>query len=158
MERKEASEFLGVSLRTLDRLAAEGRLRKGRGLKKTRPVVLFDRAELESLKAELGGDRAERKVFRRLNMDVKDSVGFRLDPHYIRRLSERAAALGLSPGEMARKLVIESLEDTRVEQFKEEVSMLREGLAHAFYALLVMKLGVAEGEAEEFVNANIRMR
>ena len=155
MERKEAAEFLGVSLRTLDRLGAEGRLRKGKALRKTRPVVVFDAVELTELKAELSANIAGRKVFRRLNTPPNDTVGFRLDAHYLSRLAERGKASGQSPGECARTLVIRALEDTKPEEFTKEVQRLREGLADTFFSFLTMKCDVSEEEAKQFVRETI---
>lgn len=156
MDRKEAAEYLGVSLRTLDRLAAEGRIRKGRALKKTRPIVVFEESDLEALKSELSEVSNRHEVFRRLNAPAKETIAFRLDPYYLTRLSAKAEELNLSPGECARRFVIQTIEDTRVERFQEEVAKLREGLAHTFYTLLVMKFGVSEAEATAFVDSTIR--
>ena len=155
VERQEAAEYLGVSLRTLDRLGAEGRISKGKALKKTRPVVVFDENELSKLKAEMTADASSNKVFRRLNTPPKDSVGFRLDPHYMSRLEAHGKASGQSPGECARTLVIRSLEDTKVEDFTKEVRNLREGLADTFYAFLTMKCDISEEEAAQFVAKTI---
>lgn len=158
MERKEAAEFLGISLRTLDRLGSEGRLKKGRALRKTRPVVVFDLDELKALKAELERQATAPKSYRRAEDAPKDTVAFRIDPHYLARLSTEGKAQGLSAGEYARRLVIRALEDTRTEEFRDEVKRLRGALGHTFYTLLVMKFGVSEREAEEFVASTIESR
>ncbi len=155
MEKREAAEFLGVSIRTLDRFAKAGRLSKGRAKKKTRPVVVFDRTQLEKLKEELVETRPS-EVFRRLNTaKPKEAIGFRLDPYYLGLLSQKGQEHNLSAAEYARKLVVQGLEDTRVAEFRDEVKGLRTALGHTFYALLVMKFDMSEREAEEFVASTI---
>ena len=57
MEKQEAAEYLGVSTRTLERLTASGRIKKGRALRKTRPVAVYDDMDLERLKSELESGR-----------------------------------------------------------------------------------------------------
>lgn len=153
MERQEAAEFLGVSISTLDRLASQGRLTRGRARRKTRPVTVYDPQELERLKAELATE--SREVFRRLNTTEKprDAVGFRLDPYYVKLLKQEGDKLGLSPGEYARRLVIRSLESTSEDKFAQELAALRNGLSGMFYLILVQKFGATEDEANAVVNA-----
>ncbi|HWD40386.1 MAG TPA: hypothetical protein VG944_16170 [Fimbriimonas sp.] len=144
-----------MSLRTLDRMASEGRIKRGKALRKTRPIVVFSDEDLASLRAEIAADGQGTKVFRRLNTPPKDTVGFRLDPLYLDRLTKAGAREGLSPGEYARRLVTRGLEDTTNEQFAHQVKRLRESLADAFYALLTMKFGSSEAEAESFIKDTI---
>lgn len=156
MEKQEAAEFLGVSTRTLERLAAAGRLTKGRARRKTRPVVTFNEEELRQLKTELSGSLPNPSVFGRPNAEKpKQAIGFRLDSFYISRLESEGAKHGLSASEFARKLVIQGLEDQRLEAVQSEVRSLREGLADTFYAFLVMKCEMTEAEADEFVKLTI---
>lgn len=155
MDKREAAEFLGISVRTLERLAKSGRLSQGRAKKKTRPIVVFDKKELEKLKVELTKGKPP-EVFRRLNTQKpKDAIGFRLDPFYVEVLSKKGKEVGLSPSEFARKLVVQALEDTRADMFKDEVRALREGLADTFYAFLTMHFNVSKKDAQKFVNDTI---
>lgn len=156
VERKEAAEFLGVSLSTLDRFASQGRLTRGRGKGKTKPVTVFAQEDLERLKKELETQQLGRTFLSPETTRPTDSVGFRLDPYYVGRLQSEGAALGLSAGEYARKLVVQSLEDDRQGDFAKELKALRDGLAQLFYTLLVMKLGVDEIEAKKFVDETLR--
>lgn len=150
MEKQEAADFLGVSVRTVERLAAQGRLTKGRARRKTRPVVVFDRTQLETLKEDL--QSANRRIAVTPNGDrPKEAIGFRLDPYYIDRLSTVGENHGLSPAEFARKLVIEGLEDTKLDDVREEISRLREGLGHMFYAILVKQFGMSADAADTLV-------
>lgn len=155
IERREAAEFLGVSVSTLDRLASQGRLTRGRARRKTRPVTTFDESELKALKAELEIAKPSDVLKQRPTEKTPDTIGFRLDAYYVARLKAEGEARGMSAGEFARSLVIQSLENGREEKFANEVRLLREGLAHTFYTLLVMKFGVSEEEAREFVNTTI---
>lgn len=151
MEKKEAAEFLGVSVRTIERLAADGKLTKGRARKKTRPVVVFDKQELERLKAHIHTARPE-EVFRRLNTPKpQDAIGFRLDPSYVKRLAAEGEKLGMSPSEYARKLVVRGLEDDGADRVSRELRGLRQNLTDMFYLVLTTKLGASDDEAAEIV-------
>lgn len=152
MERKEAAEYLGISMRTLDRVVSKGRLTKGRALKKTRPVVVFEESEVRELKAELDARQGQRTGTGSTIAEPADTVAFRLDPAYFSRLETEGSNHGLSSGQYARRLVIQSLEDTRLEQIRTEIKELREGLTEMFYLVLVHKMGASESEADEIVS------
>lgn len=53
MDKKAAAEFLGVSVRALERYVQQGRISVRYEKGKTRPTANFDQAELEAFKAEL---------------------------------------------------------------------------------------------------------
>jgi len=148
MEKQEAAEYLGVSVRTLERLAASGRLTKGRAKGKTSPLVVFDKSELEKLKKELEEARPS-EVFGRPNTPKPtDAIGFRLDPYYVKQLEEAGQKHGLSPGEYARRLVIRGLEG---QTFEGDLKALNKNLSDMFYLVLVSGLHVSEAEADEIV-------
>ena len=155
MDRKAAAAYLNISLRTLDRLTAAGRLRKGRALRKTRPVVVFEEAEVSALKADLERERRPPFVPSPQQTTSRDTVAFRLDAIYIDQLAKEGSVRGQSAGEYARHLVIKCLEDTREASFTREVRRLREGLADTVFALLTMKLGSTTEEAERFIRDTI---
>jgi len=151
MEKKEAAEFLGVSTRTLERFATAGKLTKGRARKKTRPVVVYDKKELAALKKELESSRPS-EVFGRPNTPKpQDAIGFRLDPFYVKQLTEIGQQSGMSPSEYARRLVIRSLEGQAPSDASNEVTALRKSLADMFFLVLVSKLDATEAEATEIV-------
>lgn len=151
MEKKEAAEFLGVSTRTLERLATAGKLTKGRARKKTRPVVVYDKKELAALKKELESSRPS-EVFGRPNAPKpQDAIGFRLDPFYVKKLTELGKQHGMSPSEYARRLVIRSLEGQTQSGTADELSALRKSLGDMFYLVLVSKLDATEAEAAAIV-------
>ena len=151
MERAEAAEFLGVSVSTLDRFASQERLTRGRAKRKTKPITVFDRAELERLKSELEADRPTAVLPRQSAPKVLPAVGFRLDPYYVQRLKAEGEKQGMSPGEYARRLVIRSLEETPADRFAEQLKALQTSLAGMFYLILVEKFGASEDEANELV-------
>lgn len=145
MDKEQAADYLGVSVRTLERFAAAGKLTKGRAKGKTRPVVIFDKKEVERLKKELQSARPV-EVFGRPNTPrPKDAIGFRLDPFYIKKLEEEGAKRDLGAAEYARRLVVRGLE------VGDELGALRKSLGSMFYLILVSKLGASEAEAEEIV-------
>lgn len=158
MDRKEAARFLGVSLRTLDRIAATGRLTKGRALRKFKQIVVYRREELENLKAELQNHSHVNTAVLAFKPLPKDTVAFRIDPYYLQVLADRAGRAGRSPGEHARHLVIQSLERENSAEILEEVQMLRESLGATFYAFLTLKLGVSADDARRFVAQTILKR
>ena len=53
MNKKEAAEFLGVSIRALERYVQQGRISVRYEKGKTRPTANFDPAKLETFKTEL---------------------------------------------------------------------------------------------------------
>ena len=59
MNKQEAAEFLGVSVRALERYVQQGRIGGHYEKGKTRPTLVFDAAELEAFKSEL-----EQKLYR----------------------------------------------------------------------------------------------
>lgn len=151
MDKRQAADFLGVSTRTIERLVASGRLIQKRQKGKTRPIGVFSETDLKRLKIELDRARPE-EVFGRPNTPKpKDAVGFRIDPHYLRRLEEEGQKLGLSAGEFARRLVVRGLETD------DQIAALRKALGSMFYLILVTKMGASEAEAEEIVR-NIEAR
>jgi hypothetical protein len=194
----QAAEFLGVSVSTIDRQASQGKLKRGRARGKTKPVTVFDRAELERLKVELQDSRSGTLKRHNPAAPPQDAVGFRLDPYYVTRLKEEGQKHGMSAGEFARHLVIQGIEGGRLrndpspdvqrivatelaafrkqlaadlgsfesrkpqgftdnrKEVAQEVASVREALARAFFALLVMKFDTPEDEARRFVNETIR--
>lgn len=154
MERGEAAAYLGVSVRTLDRIAAKEGLTKGRDRRKTRPVTVFDPKEIERLKVSRGAG-APKDECPTAKSGAAEAVGFRLSPHYIDLLSKEASRRGMSPGDMARQLVIQSLEGSSSEHFSSEVLKVRQSIAHVFYTFLVMKCGETPKSAQEFVRTTV---
>ena len=59
MNKQEAAEFLGVSVRALERYVQQGRIGGHYEKGKTRPTLVFDSSELEAFKTEL-----EQKLYR----------------------------------------------------------------------------------------------
>lgn len=148
MDRRKAAEYLGVSVRTLERLAADGRIAKGRVLRKTRPAIDFSEDDLKRLKEELTQEQPRHNA---ADFKQTDTVAFRLDPLYVRRLTKLAEAEEMSPGEYARHLVVQSIEKGSEDRFADEVRRLREGLADTFHAFLTSQCGTSEEKATEFV-------
>ena len=155
MNREEAARYLGVSLRTRDRIAATGRLTKGRALKKTRPIVVYKQQELDSVKEDIHRNQQQITADLAYKPLPLGTVAFRFEPVYLRMLSDRAKQLGRSPGEYARHVVIQSLERDPSTGVFDEIKKLREGLGATFYALLTLKMGVSPEDARRFVDQSI---
>ena len=94
-------------------------------------------------------------------------ISFRLDAESRKQIDARAERLGVKAGELARKVVLESLDDEtelarlrmRVASLEDAVLGLREDLAVAVKALLVTKGAqqvVTPDEAEAWVSSNMR--
>lgn len=97
MNKREAAEFLGVSVRALERYVQQGRIGGHYEKGKTRPTLVFDLAELEAFKGEL-----ERKVYRPAvepsnpdNSATSDTANARLSSNSSMQ-PERALEEGLS--------------------------------------------------------------
>jgi excisionase family DNA binding protein len=158
MRKQEAAEFLGVSTRTIERLATEGRLKVRREKGKTKPIVVFDVQDLERIKKEREEARP-LEVFGRPNTAKPlDSIGFRLDPLYVRMLEEQAKAKGISASAMARHLVIQGLEESRFERIRDELLAMRDDFGDFYFALLVTQFGMTEAAANEFVKDTLLKR
>ena len=83
----------------------------------------------------------------------KDAIGFRLDPFYIKLLTEEGEKVGLSSSEYARRLVILGLEEPSSENAFSEVEAIRHSLSEMFFLLLVSKMGATDAEADEIVKS-----
>lgn len=82
-------------------------------------------------------------------------MGFKLDPFYRSMLEAQGSVFGMSAGAYARKLVIQSLEDSTSLRIERELRRTRESLGALFYALLTTKLGSSPAEAKAIVDRTI---
>ena len=73
MNKKQAAEFLGVSVRALERYVQQGKLTVRYEKGKTRPTANFDQTELEAFKEELNQPTIKPAVeSRQITTDVYD--------------------------------------------------------------------------------------
>jgi hypothetical protein len=96
---------------------------------------------------------------------VTHTVSFRLDEHLFGLLAEQATKKGMSPGDLARDFLRESLTDppaqqtlermtqleTQLAKLHSRVAALHQSMRHATYTLLCQR-GGSEEDAEEFVS------
>lgn len=117
-----------------------------------RRTLLYEEAELHRFRREL----EEKKRWRLPKPDnpSTETVSFRLDVHYLKRLSETADRHRMSAGEFARLLVIQALD----ERTPEAIGELREDLATSVLALLVLAGNQDADEARAWVNKNLRRK
>jgi len=79
MKKREAAEFLGISVRTLNRYVTDGKLNLGYKTGKTGPEAIFDENELEELKKELtavkgSGRRKEVPIEAKLTLSIDEAT------------------------------------------------------------------------------------
>lgn len=94
--------------------------------------------------------------------DRTQTVSFRLPTVFANQLTQRGAEQHMSPGEFARRIVLDALGDTSGQQTREELAELREGLeriredlATAAAALLVNAGKVSADEAQTWVRETL---
>jgi hypothetical protein len=68
------------------------------------------------------------------------TVGFKLDDPYLEQLEKSAAALKMSPGLYARRLVIQSLMNLQLERMEFRLDMMQEGIAAGFEKVITQLL------------------
>jgi uncharacterized protein (DUF4415 family) len=180
MNQQEAAQFLGVSSRMLRIYTQQGRIGAHRDKGKPRRTLVYEEGELQRLKGEL--EQSRRWSNPKPANESTEHVGFRLDTYYLRHLTQAAAERGLSPGQYARQLVIQALEERAtgtapaaeenaritqglqkdieqtkqdVERTAEEMVALRIDLANAVLALFTHAGKLEPEQAEEWVRVNL---
>ena len=95
---------------------------------------------------------------------MPSTVGFRLDPESGRALAARAAALGVSPHELARSYVIEVLQEAEeraalreaVQELNGKLLRFRADFVVAIEALLVSAGKVEDSSARAWVDKHFK--
>jgi hypothetical protein len=82
---------------------------------------------------------------------ITKTIGFRIAPPIHKELEARARREGLSPGQMAQRMVLEALSDTKHAELLATINQLRSELALATMALLADAGKASAEEAEAFV-------
>lgn len=171
--KREAAQFLGVSVKTLERYVSRGRIAPRMSPGRTRPTPLFDEAELAALRDELAQARfpaapkaTEASAHGEAAPETAEAgtVAFRLPARYARQLAEGGEQRGLSAGTYARSLVIDALESGErvrlsgeIDGLKQMVRALGTDLASvALLAALFAGKVESEAEAREWIAANLR--
>lgn len=92
-------------------------------------------------------------------------ISFRLDAHYLEHLKREAAQYGMSAGDYARRMVIDTLEDVerkktqdQMRDLKREIVDLRADVATTALALLVGAGKIGKDEAQMWVRENLKTR
>ncbi len=93
------------------------------------------------------------------------TVGFQFDEDDFSRLEKESAKYGnISPGQFARKIVKDHLDDVernrirnQLAEVHESLELLRSGVADGI-ELLLLKAGTPKEEAQELINEFIRKR
>ncbi|MCC7495883.1 MAG: helix-turn-helix domain-containing protein [Fimbriimonadaceae bacterium] len=119
--KAEAAEFLGISVRTLERYTRSKRIPATFDQGKRHARLLYAEADLEALRTELAAEKAVRFPEAR-SVTAMQRIGFRLEPVDLKRLTQLAAREHVSPGEYGRHLVISALHDTSATELKGALS------------------------------------
>src|SRR5579883_2748009 len=98
MNKQQAAEFLGVSVRALERYVQQGRISVKYEKGKTRPTANFDASELEAFKAELN------------QPTVKPSVESRQTPTEVQQQTDKPVLYTGEIAEVDDSSVIEKME------------------------------------------------
>lgn len=96
--------------------------------------------------------------------EPQKTLGFRIDGPNRERLEARARKVGVTPGELAREIIVESLGEDReidrlrlkVSKVEEQVIDLRRDLSVAVQALLAASGRVTPEQAQEWVRLNMK--
>ena len=91
------------------------------------------------------------------------TISFRINGHRLTSLEKRAEKLALSPGDLARKCVVQMLDDEnendllrlRLAALENEVKELRRGMSNMAEALLVVSGKVTKEQAKDWVKENL---
>jgi hypothetical protein len=127
MTKREAAEYLGVSIRSLERYTKNGQLSCRYVPGKIGPRPVYDEPDLAAYKIRLQA-RKKRESVRVDSPEAMRTIGFRLAPEYIDRLTDEAAKHSMSPRAYARQLLVGALEDFRYSELLAELEALREDL------------------------------
>lgn len=155
MDKRAAAEYLGVSVRTIERWASSGRLKRGRAPGRRRARSDFDIQDLDVIKARMSG-ATEAGTEAPPREKPRDTISFRIDPEYLRRLEREGRTRNLSAPEYARSLIVLGLDDDRVNTLSADIQSLRRGLAEMFSLILTEKFGASEADAMRIVSNMLR--
>ncbi len=131
---------------------------------KTRPVIEYDKADVDRLKAELTKQRRRSKKPEPLTPALP-RVTFGLLPAEYAELAEAAQKVGMTPGEYTRRLAREALESrylaeakemrAEVAQSKAQMRKMHKEFSAAFEAVLEYA-GLSSTDAKKWVDDNLR--
>jgi len=165
MNKKEAAEYLGVSVRSLERYTKKKLVDCTYEQGKIGPRPVYEKARLAAFKAQQES-RKKRQSVQVASPDALQRIGFRLEPHYIQRLAKEGALNKMSPGEYARRLLIGAMEDFRhqeilacVSGLREDLDALRADIAQTIEAFLINVVQPADREeARKWVRSTLSAR
>jgi len=165
MTEQEAALYLHLNVRTLQRYRAKGKLSYREVKGKTRPVIEYDKLDLDRLRVELEGQRTAGKKPKPAPKPPNPRVSFALTPEGQAELEREAQRYGMSTGEYARRLAREGLESrfaseaaelrNRVKLLETELAKTRKEFAAGFEVLLEYG-GLDPAEAKRWVTENLR--
>lgn len=165
MNDQQAAAFLQLTVRTLRNYRRAGKLPYREVKGKTRPVIEYDRADLERLKEDIQKRQRRSKKPVAPVPAARPRVTFALPDAEYEELSREAGKYGLGVGEYARRLAREGLESRfrqeadelrgEMGKAKAEIRKMRSEFSSAFEAVLEF-VGLSEEEARKWVGNNLR--
>lgn len=165
MREPEAAEYLGLTVRTLRNYRRLGKLSFKEVAGKTRPVIEYDQAELDRLKADLDQRRTTAARPKRGRPNPVRRVTFGLPPEGYAELEKNAERFGMSVSDYARRVVREGLESRyqqeaaelrkEVKRLDREVERMRKDFAAGFESVLEFT-GLDAQSAKKWVTENLR--
>jgi hypothetical protein len=165
MREPEAAEYLGLTVRTLRNYRRRGKLSFKEVTGKTRPVIEYDQAELDRLKADFDQRRTTAAKPKRGRPNPNKRVTFGLPPEGYAELEKNAERVGVSVSDYARRVVREGLESryqqeaaelrSEVKRLSREIEQIRKDFAAGFESVLEFT-GVEPAEAKKWVTENLR--
>lgn len=164
MTEQEAMAYLSLTARTLRNYRRQGKLPYREVKGKTRPVIEYERADLDRLKSDLDRRRQRSKKPQTVKPALP-RVTFGLPPAEYENLVLEATRYGMSPSEYARRLAREGMES----HFQQEAAELRGELAKANAEMRKMRnefslafeavleyVGLSPEDAKKWVTDNLR--
>lgn len=164
MTEPEAIAYLNLTARTLRNYRKRGKLAYRQVTGKTRPVIEYDKADIDRLKAELDQQRQQSPKPEPVKPALP-RVTFGLPPDEYDEFVRAAEKVGMTPGEYARRLAREQMESRLLTETKElraelaatkaEMRQRHNEVSAAFEAVLE-DTGLSPEAAKRWVDDNLR--
>jgi uncharacterized protein YihD (DUF1040 family) len=172
MTRQQAASALRISVRSLQRIVQKGRLSVTYVPGRTRPVPVFEEAEVYALRESLFARPQYPQARTAAERTRKQSFGFRVAPEDIELLATEGAKCQMSAGQYARYLVrlgtesglqrhVDKLTDdisvlqAQADRYEETLRHLRKDFSDTIEIVLEVA-GMHGDEARHWVDENLR--
>ncbi len=156
LTKQQAAAHLSVSIRSLERYTAVGRIAARYEKGRSKPTPFYREDDLDQLKAALDEKRPTVTLRTPVSRPI---VAFRLPEHYFDQLCEDGLRHSMSPGEYARHRLIDLLEAREGHRSEVDNTLLLRGIEKINSDLRTAVLGLllfggrieSENEAREWI-------